>query len=114
MQSLLTLQSLIAFVNNEKTDLRLYQEFIYYNPARLPTPAQWVTIERIRAIDSFTHVWWMANSDRPKADNRKILRPYSKSMGRLLNEQPFNSGKRPSEHVISEKGFLTNNGRHFP
>ena len=110
VQSLLTLQSLIAFVNNESADLRLCQEFICHNPARLPTPAQWVTIERIRAIDSFTHVWWMANSDKPKADNRKILRPYSKSMERLLEKQQFNFGKRPSEHVISEKGFLANNG----
>ena len=35
-------------------------EFICYNPARLPSPAQWVTIERIRVIDSFTHIWWMS------------------------------------------------------
>lgn len=110
VQSLLTLQSLLAFVNNEKAGLRLCQEFICHNPARLPTPAQWVTIDRIRAIDSFTHVWWMANSDTPKADNRKILRPYSKSMQRLLKAQRFNSGKRPSEHIISESGFLTDNG----
>ena len=84
VQSLLTLQSLMSFVSNEKADLRLCQEFICYNPARLPSPAQWVTIERVRAIDSFTHVWWMANSDNPKADNRNILRPYSKSMKKLL------------------------------
>jgi len=110
VQSLLTLQSLMSFVSNEKADLRLCQEFICYNPARLPGPAQWVTINRIRAIDSFTHVWWMANSDHPKADNRNILRPYSKSMKKLLENQKFNAGKRPSEHVISEKGFLEDNG----
>ena len=109
IQSLLTLNSLLAFANNEKANLRLCQEFICYNPARLPSPAQWVTINRIRAIDSFTHVWWMSNSDFPKADNRKILRPYSKSMQKLLQTQKFNSGKRPSEHVISAKGFLTDN-----
>ena len=63
VQSLLHLNSLISFVNNEKANLRLCQEFICYNPARLPSPAQWVTINRIRTIDSFTHVWWMANSD---------------------------------------------------
>ena len=89
--------------------LHLCQEFICYNPARLPSPAQWVTIHRIRAIDSFTHVWWISNSDYPKADNRRVLRPYSKSMKKLLKSGKFNSGKRPSEHVISEKGFLTDN-----
>mgnify|MGYP000914769959 CR=1 FL=1 len=109
VQSLLTINSLLGFVNNKKANLRLCQEFICYNPARLPSPAQWVTINRIRTIDSFTHVWWMANSDFPKADNRRVLRPYSKSMIRLLESGKFNSGKRPSEHIVSEKGFLTDN-----
>jgi len=109
VQSLLTINSLLAFVNNPKAKLRLCQEFICYNPARLPSPAQWVTVNRIRAIDSFTHVWWISNSDKPKADNRKILRPYSKSMKNLLETKKFNSGRRPSQHIISEKGFLKNN-----
>ncbi len=109
VQSLLTLNSLLSFVNNDRAGLRLCQEFVCYNPARLPSPAQWVTIHRIRTIDSFTHVWWMANSDFPKADNRRVLRPYSKSMKRLLKSGKFNSGKRPSEHIISEKGFLKDN-----
>lgn len=109
VQSLLHLNSLIGFVSNKKAGLRLCQEFICYNPARLPSPAQWVTIDRIRAIDSFTHVWWMSNSDYPKADNRKVLRPYSKSMQRLISSGKYNTGKRPSEYNISEKGFLTDN-----
>lgn len=107
VQSLLHLKSLMSFVENPEAHLRLCQEFVCYNPARLPSPAQWVTINRIRAIDSFTHVWWMSNSDYPKADNRKILRPYSKSMKALLKRGSYNAGKRPSEHSISEKSFLT-------
>lgn len=109
VQSLLHLQCLLSFVNNDKAGLRLCQEFVCYNPARLPSPAQWVTINRIRAIDSFTHVWWMSNSDYPKADNRRILRPYSKSMKKLLKTGKYNAGKRPSEHVIGETSFLKNN-----
>lgn len=106
VQSMLTLQSLLAFTQNEKARLRLCQEFICYNPARLPSPAQWVTVNRIRAIDSFTHVWWIANSDYPKADNKRILRPYSKSMKKLLQTKTFNAGMRPSQHNISKNGFL--------
>ena len=109
VQSLLHLNSLLSFVNNKHAGLRLCQEFICYNPARLPSPAQWVTINRIRAIDSFTHIWWISNSDYPKADTRRILRPYSKSMKKLLECGKYNFGKRPSEHIISEKGFLTDN-----
>ena len=107
IQSLLTLKSLMAFLENPKAKLKLCQEFVCYNPARLPSPAQWVTINRIRTIDSFTHIWWMSNSDYPKADNSKVLRPYSKSMKNLLTKGSYNAGKRPSEHTISKRSFLT-------
>ena len=110
VQSLLHLESLIGFVENPKSDLRLCQEFICYNPSRLPSPAEWVTVKRIRTVDSFTRLWWMSKTDFPKADNRKILRPYSKSMLSLLKKQKYNSGKRPSEHKIGETSFLNNNG----
>ena len=110
VQSLLHLESLLGFVNNPKANLLLCQEFICHNPSRLPSPAQWVTIERIRMTDSFTHIWWMSKSEYPKADNRKVLRPYSKSMKQLLKSKQYNSGSRPSEHKISEDGFLKNNG----
>lgn len=110
VQSLLHLESLIGFVNSPTANLRLCQQFVCYNPSRLPSPAQWVTINRIRCTDSYTHVWWMAKSDYPKANNKNILRPYSGSMNDLLKAQSYNSGKRPSEHKISEKGFLTNHG----
>jgi site-specific DNA-methyltransferase (cytosine-N4-specific) len=110
IQSLLHLESLLEFIKHPKANLRLCQQFICYNPTRLPSPAQWVTINRIRTIDSFTHIWWMAKTDYPKADNRKVLRPYSDSMKKLLKKKRYNSGQRPSEHYISEKSFLKNNG----
>lgn len=108
VQSLLHLESLIGFVKNPEADLRLCQQFICHNPSRLPSPAQWVTIERTRFTDSYTHVWWISNTDHPKADNRRVLRPYSKSMKKLLKNQKYNSGARPSEHNISETSFLKN------
>ena len=43
VQSLLPLQCLLDFVSKEDTGLRLIQEFISYNPSRLPSPAAWVT-----------------------------------------------------------------------
>ena len=110
VQSLLHLESLIGFVNNPDAGLRLCQQFVCFNPSRLPSPAQWVTIERIRMTDSYTHLWWMAKTDYPKADNRKVLRPYSDSMKALIKRRKYNSGKRPSEHGISENGFMTDNG----
>lgn len=66
--STLALRALLAFLDAGK--LYLCQQFVCYNPARLPTPAQWVNVERIRVKDAFTHVWWMSTTDRPKANNR--------------------------------------------
>lgn len=110
VQSTLGLEALLELLHAEGADLRLCQQFACYNPSRLPSPAQWVTVNRIRTIDSFTHVWWLSKSDYPKADNKKVLRPYSKSMKQLLKNQKYNSGVRPSEHKISEKSFLQNHG----
>lgn len=108
VQSLLHLECLLGLVKN--SNLRLIQEFICYNPSKLPSPAQWVTVNRLRTVDSYTHIWWLAKSDFPKADNTKVLRPYSKSMKSLLKKKKYNAGKRPSEHNISKNGFLKDNG----
>jgi site-specific DNA-methyltransferase (cytosine-N4-specific) len=106
--STLSLEALLAFKKAAK--LHLCQHVICHNPARLPGPAQWVNVERIRLKDSYTHVWWMSRTERPKADNSNVLVAYSKHMRRLLKRRSYNAGKRPSGHVISKKGFLKNRG----
>jgi site-specific DNA-methyltransferase (cytosine-N4-specific) len=104
------MECLLGLVKAENSQLRLIQEFVVHNPSRLPSPAQWVTIKRIRVVDSYTHVWWLAKTDDPKADNSKVLRPYGKAMKNLLSKRAFNSGSRPSGHHISSEAFLKNNG----
>ena len=110
--SVLPLKSLLTFL--ESNNYYLCQQFVWNNPAKLPSPAQWVNVERIRVKDSFTNIWWMSKSPRPSCDNRKVLGEYSKSMKSLLKRKKFNSGKRPSEHDISVEGFLKNNGGAIP
>src|SRR5438874_496611 len=58
VMSTLALRSLLAFL--DRGPFHLCQQFICDNPARLPSPVEWVNIQRIRAKDSFTHLWWMA------------------------------------------------------
>ncbi len=87
----------------------LAQEFYHYNPARLPTPAEWVTIRRIRVKDSVNVVWWLSKTPYPKADNRKILKPYSQSMKQLL-KNGYKAKIRPSGHDISAKFQQDNQG----
>jgi len=93
-------------------EMPLAQEFYWFNPARLPTPAEWVTVRRCRVKDAVNMVWWFGKSDQPKADNRRILTPYSKSMLSLL-KNGYKAKLRPSGHDISDK-FGRDNGGAIP
>ena len=112
VMSTLALKALLALL--EAGGLSLCQQFVVHNPARLPSPAQWVNVERIRVKDAYTNVWWMSRSTRPKADNRRVLTNYSPSMQKLLERQSYNAGVRPSQHHIGETSFLTDNGGAIP
>lgn len=87
----------------------LAQEFFWFNPSKLPTPAEWVTVRRVRVKDAVNTVWWLSKSENPKADNRSVLRPYSESMLQLL-KNGYNPKLRPSGHDISAKFRKDNKG----
>lgn len=112
VMSTLALRALLEFQSSNK--LHLCQEFVWQNPAKLPSPAQWVNVKRIRVKDSFTKLWWMSPGQTPKANNKRVLSEYSAAMKDLLKKGSYNSGKRPSEHNISETAFLRDNGGAIP
>lgn len=93
-------------------DFHLAQEFYWYNPSRLPTPAEWVTVRRLRVKDAVNMVWWFSKTEWPKADNRRVLQPYSESMKGLI-KHGYKAMKRPSGHDISTK-FQRDNGGAIP
>jgi site-specific DNA-methyltransferase (cytosine-N4-specific) len=90
----------------------LAQEFYWYNPSKLPTPAEWVTIRRTRVKDAVNMLWWLSKTETPDADNRRVLKPYSRSMKRLLRDG-YDPAMRPSQHEIS-KHFRRDNGGAIP
>jgi site-specific DNA-methyltransferase (cytosine-N4-specific) len=90
----------------------LAQEFFWYNPCKLPTPAEWVTIRRTRVKDAVNTIWWLSKTKEPQADNRRVLRPYSRSMRRLLRDG-YQPALRPSQHEISPH-FQRDNGGAIP
>ena len=106
------IKALLAF--QEAANLHLCQEFICFNPARLPTPAEWVTVRRQRVKDSFTRVWWLSPTPTPKADNRRVLTEYSDAMRKLLKRGTYTGGRRPSEHKVGKRSFLADNGGAIP
>ncbi len=94
---------------------RLAEEFFWHNPAKLPSPIEWVNKRKIRAKDSVNTVWWFAKTDFPKADVRRVLAPYSERMKKLLEdaESFYRPKLRPSGHEISGH-FANNNGGAIP
>ena len=90
----------------------LAQEFYWWNPSKLPTPAEWVNVRRIRVKDAVNCVFWLSKTPWPKASNRRVLVPYSDSMQALL-ENGYSAKLRPSGHDISDK-FQVDNGGAIP
>ena len=96
----------------EEFGFHLAQDFYWWNPSKLPTPAEWVNVRRIRVKDAINTVWWLSKTPWPKASNRRVLQPYSPSMMELL-EKGYKAKLRPSGHDISAN-FAVNNGAAIP
>ena len=96
----------------DEIGFRLAQECFWHNPAKLPTPAEWVNVRRMRIKDSVEYVWWFSKTDWPKADNSKVLVDYSPDMKRLIRNG-FRAKPRPSGHVITPK-FGRDRGGSIP
>jgi site-specific DNA-methyltransferase (cytosine-N4-specific) len=93
----------------------LAEEFFWFNPAKLPSPIEWVNKRKIRAKDAVNTVWWLSKTDFPKADVSRVLAPYSDRMKRLLqnSDKYYTPKKRPSGHDIS-KSFANDRGGAIP
>ena len=96
----------------EDYGFHLCQEHYWWNPSKLPTPAEWVNVRRVRVKDAVNCIWWLSPTPWPKANNRRVLSPYSASMRELL-KNGYRAKLRPSGHDISEK-FRRDNGGSVP
>jgi DNA modification methylase len=113
VRSLYNFRVLLDFC--DKLGYRLAEEFFWYNPAKLPSPIEWVNKRKVRVKDAVNTVWWFSKTDNPKADVTRVLVPYSDRMKTLLkNPAKFYKAKeRPSGHDIS-KGFGKENAGAIP
>jgi DNA modification methylase len=112
-RSLYNFRVLLTFC--DEIGFHLAEDFYWFNPAKLPSPIEWVNKRKIRAKDSVNTVWWFGKTDAPKADVRKVLVPYSDRMKKLIEdpESFYTPKKRPSGHDISA-GFSKDNGGAIP
>ena len=110
-RSLYHFKLLITLV--EECNFHLAQECFWYNPAKMPVPAEWVTIRRIRVRDSVEYVWWLSKTPWPKATNLSVLKEYSKDQIRL-NKRGLKETTRPAGHKINESFSDTKAGGSIP
>jgi site-specific DNA-methyltransferase (cytosine-N4-specific) len=110
-RSLYHYKLMIALV--EDLGFHLAQECYWYNPAKMPAPAEWVTVRRVRIKDSVEHVWWLSKTAHPKADNRRVLKPYSADMIRLA-KRGVRTAVRPSGHNITSSFDKIESGGAIP
>ncbi len=110
-RSLYHFKLLIALV--EELGYHLAQECFWYNPAKMPTPAEWVNVRRMRVKDSVEYVWWLSKTEWPKANNRNVLKPYSPDMLRLA-KRGVRSTTRPSGHAIKASFASADAGGAIP
>lgn len=101
VRSLYNYRVLLRFVDD--LGYSLAEEFFWYNPAKLPSPIEWVNKRKIRVKDAVNTVWWLSKSAFPKADVTRVLKPYSKRMEKLLEdpEKFYTAKQRPSGHDVS-------------
>jgi len=113
IRSLYNYEVLIKFC--KELNFNLAEEFFWFNPAKLPSPIEWVNKRKIRAKDSVNTVWWFSKSDFPKANVSNVLSPYSERMKKLLTskEKYYTPKLRPSGHDISSN-FGNDNGGAIP
>jgi DNA modification methylase len=71
-----------------------------------------VTFRRTRVMVAVNMLWWLSKTETPQADNRRVLRPYSRSMRRLLKDG-YKVARRPSQHDIGPH-FQRDNGGAIP
>lgn len=96
----------------DELEYELCQEFFWFNPAKMPAPAEWVNVRRMRVKDSVEYIFWLSPSRFPKADNSRVLQPYSEDMKRLI-KRGIKKTRRPSGHNIKTT-FAADRGGSIP
>ena len=112
-RSLYNFRLLIRFV--DELGFHLAEDFYGFNPAKLPSPIEWVNKRKMRAKDSVNTIWWLSKSAWPKADVTRVLTPYSARMKKLISDPAafYTPKVRPSGHDIAAS-FGKDNGGAIP
>lgn len=100
----------------DELNLVLCQTLYWHNPAKLPSPAEWVCIRKERFTPDVESILWFAKHAHPFADTAAggVLRPYSRAMQKRIQRGGEAAAQRPSGHSLSEGAFGRDNGGAIP
>ena len=100
---------LIALV--DQLNLHFCQEIYWWNPSTMPTPAIWVTVQKLRLKDSVNKILWLSKNPFCKSSNTRVLQPYSNHMEKVLERDNLKSfHQRPSGHKVTKSLTKRNAG----
>lgn len=114
VESLYPYEFLLRMV--KELNYNLCQTVYWNNTSALPLPIQYVNIEKIRLKNSLNMNMWFtkAPDGRCKANNKKVLIPYSSRMQKFIDKpESFIKGEqvtRPSGNVLTIKSWQKDNG----
>ena len=100
----------------DRLGLHLVDEHYWHNPAKLPSPVQWVSVQKKRLKNTVEHVLWFAKSSDFKSNNDNVREPESPHTARYRKNALASGkglGKRPGGSIAG-KGFLKSNGTAIP
>jgi len=98
----------------EEAGINLCQRFQWHNPSKLPSPAEWVTVRRVRVKPGLEQIFWLSPHEHPYADNRQVLRKYSQAMVDRIAAGGERKALRPSGFDMAAGSFGNDNGGSIP
>lgn len=93
--------------------LHLAGRLYWQNPTRLPN-LQWAAIRRVRVRSTVEPVLWFSRSEHCKADNRRVLVPYSSGTRQRYLGRRSEPAERPSGLQFGEQSWSRDNGGRIP
>lgn len=98
----------------DELGMHLCERLYWHNPSKMPSPAEWVTVRRVRVTPAVAQLFWISKTPHPYASNRNVLRAYSEAMQSRLRAGGEKWAARPSGYELAEGAFGRNNGGSIP
>jgi DNA modification methylase len=89
----------------------LLQRLDWFSPSKMPAPAEYVCVRRIRVKPAVEAILWLSQrANDAFADNTAVLQPYSDAMKLAMVQRAGTTEHRPSGHTISASAYVDNGG----